>query len=122
MPGFEWHICALTADVADDKGLHVAPSVVRQPLADYDLIVVPGGMGTRALQRDKTFIDWLRTSEPVKLKASVCTGSLLLGAAGFLKGRRATTNRNASRRCGRTALTLSMTAWWTKETSSPPVA
>ena len=95
MPGFEWDICALTADVADDKGLHFAPSVVGQTLSHYDLIVVPGGIGTRALQHDKAFIDWLRTSEPVKLKASVCTGSLLLGAAGFLKDKRATTNRNA---------------------------
>lgn len=95
MPSFEWDICALTTDVADDKGLHFAPSVVGQPLSHYDLIVVPGGKGTRALQHDKAFIDWLRTSEPVKLKASVCTGSLLLGAAGFLRDKRATTNRNA---------------------------
>lgn len=95
MPGFAWDICALTADVADDKGLHMVPSVVGQPLSHYDLIVVPGGIGTRALQHDKAFIDWLRTSAPVKLKASVCTGSLLLGAAGFLKDTRATTNRNA---------------------------
>lgn len=95
MSGFEWDICALTANVADDKGLHIAPSVVGQPLSHYDLIVVPGGMGTRTLQHDKEFIAWLRTSEPVRLKASVCTGSLLLGAAGFLKNTRATTNRNA---------------------------
>jgi cyclohexyl-isocyanide hydratase len=95
MPGFEWDICALTADVADGKGLRIAPSVVGQPLSHYDLIIVPGGRGTRALQHDKVFIDWLRTSEPVRLKASVCTGSLLLGAAGFLKNKRATTNRTA---------------------------
>lgn len=95
MPDFEWDICALTADVADDKGLRIAPSVVGQPLSHYDLIVVPGGIGTRALQHDKVFIDWLRTSEPVRLKASVCTGSLLLGAADFLKDKRATTNRTA---------------------------
>jgi len=95
MPGFEWDICALTVDVVDNKGLHIAPSVVGQPLSHYDLIVVPGGMGTRVLQHDKAFIDWIRTSEPVRLKASVCTGSLLLGAAGFLKDKRATTNRNA---------------------------
>lgn len=85
MPSFEWDICALTADVDDDKGLHIAPTVVGQPLSRYDLIIVPGGRGTRTLQHDKVFIDWLRSSEPVRLKASVCTGSLLLGAAGFLK-------------------------------------
>lgn len=95
MPGFEWDVCALAADIADDKGLRITPSVVGEPLSKYDLIVVPGGFGTRTLQHDKAFIDWLRTSEPVKLKASVCTGSLLLGAAGFLKGKRATTHPSA---------------------------
>jgi cyclohexyl-isocyanide hydratase len=95
MPGFEWENCAFTADVVDDRGLRVAPSVVGQLLRDYDLLVVPGGFGSRALQRDTAFIDWLRTSETVKLKASVCTGSLLFGAAGFLKNKRATTHPSA---------------------------
>jgi len=95
MPTFEWDICAITADIADDKGLRVLPSVVGQPLSGYDLLVVPGGIGTRTLQHDKAFVDLLRSSEPVKLKVSVCTGSLLLGAAGFLTDKRATTNRNA---------------------------
>ncbi len=95
MPGFEWDVCAFAAGIADDKGLRITPSVVGEPLSKYDLIVVPGGFGTRTLQHDKAFIDWLRTSEPVKLKASVCTGSLLLGAAGFLKDKRATTHPSA---------------------------
>jgi len=92
---FEWDVCAFTEEVADDKGLRFTPSVVAEPLSKYDLIVVPGGFGTRTLQHDRAFIDWLRTSEPVKLKASACAGSLLLGAAGFLKGRRATTHPSA---------------------------
>ena len=92
---FEWDICALAEEVADDKGMSFTPSVVAEPLSKYDLVVVPGGFGTRTLQHDKAFVDWLRTSQPVKLKASVCTGSLLLGAAGFLKGKRATTHPSA---------------------------
>lgn len=95
MPGFEWDVCALAPDITDDKGLRISPSVVGEPLSEYDLIVVPGGFGTRTLQHDKAFVEWLRTSEPVKLKASVCTGSLLLGAAGFLKDKRATTHPSA---------------------------
>lgn len=95
MPEFEWDVCAFAADITDDKGLRITPSVVGEPLSEYDLIVVPGGFGTRTLQHDKAFIDWLRTSAPVKLKASVCTGSLLLGAAGFLKDKRATTHLSA---------------------------
>ncbi|NWG04633.1 MAG: DJ-1/PfpI family protein, partial [Syntrophaceae bacterium] len=55
----------------------------------------PGGFGTRALQHDKAFMEWLRSAGPVKLKTSVCTGALLLGSAGFLAGKRATTHPNA---------------------------
>ena len=95
MPRFEWHVCAFTADVSDDKGLHFKPDLAGAPLNQYDLIFVPGGFSTRTLQHDKAFIGWLRTSEPVKLKTSVCTGSLLLGAAGFLKNKRATTHPSA---------------------------
>lgn len=92
MPEFEWNICASSAVVADDKGLRILPDTVGKSLGGYDLIVVPGGMGTRTLQHDKSFIGWLMSAEPVRLKASVCTGALLLGAAGFLKHRRATTH------------------------------
>src|SRR5262249_44536581 len=66
--------------------------------------VVPGGQGTRALQHDPAFVGWLRTAADVPLKASVCTGALLLGAAGFLAGRPATTHPAAmqelARYCG----------------------
>jgi cyclohexyl-isocyanide hydratase len=95
LPEFEWNVCALRAEVADDKGLRILPDSVGKPLSGYDLIVVPGGMGTRPLQHDQTFVDWLKGAEATKLKASVCTGALLLGAAGFLKGRRATTHPGA---------------------------
>ncbi len=95
MPEFEWNVCALRAEVADDKGLRILPDSVGKSLSGYDLIVAPGGMGTRSLQHDQTFVDWLKGAEGAKLKASVCTGALLLGAAGFLKGRRATTHPGA---------------------------
>ena len=92
---FEWDLCARKEGVTDDRGLSFTPDVVGASLADYDLLVVPGGHGTDALQHDDAFLDWLRTAAPVPLKASVCTGSILLGAAGFLEGRRATTHPNA---------------------------
>ena len=52
-------------------------------------------MGTRLLQRDSEFVDWLKSASSAKLKISVCTGALLLGAAGFLRGKRATTHPQA---------------------------
>jgi len=55
--------------------------------------------------RDTSFIEWLQTCESSQLKVSVCTGALLLGAAGFLKDKRATTHPSAFRElkplCGR---------------------
>jgi transcriptional regulator GlxA family with amidase domain len=89
---FEWRICSTTRSVVDDRGLRVEAQAVDQPLGSYDLLFVPGGFGTRDLQHDRRFIDWLKTARSVPLKISVCTGALLMGAAGFLKGRRATTH------------------------------
>ena len=91
-----WDLCALRGPVTDDRGLRFTPDRVGESLGAYDLLVVPGGHGTRRLRRDDAFLDWLRTAAPVALKTSVCTGSLLLGAAGFLEGRRATTHPNAA--------------------------
>ena len=95
IPEFKWEVCAFTAKVSDDKGLRFSPDKVAQPLNEYDIIVVPSGFGTRTLQYDKVFIDWLKTANQVRLKTSVCTGALLLGAAGFLAGKNATTHPNA---------------------------
>lgn len=91
-PDLEWDICAWTPDAADEGGLKVVPTLVGNDLSSYDAIIVPGGRGTRALMQDEGFLQWLRTAANVPLKISVCTGSLLLGAAGFLQGRKATTH------------------------------
>ena len=95
MPDFEWRLCSLTRKVADERGLRVGPDVANEPLAGYDLLFVPGGWATRELQRDAKFVGWLKSAAQVPLKISVCTGALLLGAAGFLEGRRATTHPGA---------------------------
>jgi len=61
-----------------------------------DIVLVPGGMGTRALAQDQAWLQWLADwSTPAELITSVCTGSALLAAAGLLDGYRATSNKRA---------------------------
>jgi len=96
MPEFSWQFCAITESVTDDRGLRFTPDMVAGSLAGFDLLVVPGGFGTRPLRHKTAFVDWLRSAGPVKLKESVCTGALLLGAAGFLAGKRAATHPSAA--------------------------
>src|SRR5574340_507645 len=92
---FEWRICSTARSVVDDRGLRIEAEAIGGTLSSYDLLFVPGGFGTRNLQHDSSFIDWLKTARAAPLKVSVCTGALLLGAAGFLQGRRATTHPGA---------------------------
>lgn len=92
---FEWRICSMTRTVVDDRGLCIEADTVGGTLEGVDMLFVPGGYGTRALQSDGAFLDWLKTAASAPLKVSVCTGALLFGAAGFLRGRRATTHPSA---------------------------
>jgi transcriptional regulator GlxA family with amidase domain len=73
--------------------------VPRHSFADaprIDLLLVPGGFGTRPLLQDSPTIDWIRTTAAsARRTASVCTGALLLARAGLLDGRRATTHWGA---------------------------
>jgi transcriptional regulator GlxA family with amidase domain len=72
---------ALTADLALTE------------LTEPDIIVMPGGYGTRDLMQDETLIAWLRHAhEHSQWTTSVCTGSLLLAAAGILDGLEATSH------------------------------
>ncbi len=95
IPDLEWDICSFTNQAIDGTGLVFTPTKVKEPLDHYDIVIVPGGFGTRKLVNDFAFIQWLKTAKDCKLKASVCTGSLLFGAAGFLEGKKATTHPNA---------------------------
>jgi len=64
--------------------------------ADYDLVLVPGGVGTRTEVANPVLLEWLRQAErSARFVASVCTGSALLARAGLLDGRRATSNKIA---------------------------
>ncbi len=72
-------------------GINVDAAI--EELPHPDVIVVPGGHGEQALRDDERFISWLQAAhETSTWTTSVCTGSLLLGAAGLLKGKRATSH------------------------------
>jgi cyclohexyl-isocyanide hydratase len=101
IPRLEWDVCARSGAVKDGTGLQFTPTKIGEPLGGYDMVVVPGGYGSRKLMDDAGFIEWLKTARASKFKVSVCTGALLLGAAGFLKGKTATTHRTAFKELGR---------------------
>ena len=80
--------------VTTDNGMLALQASARfEDLPAPDMIVVPGGFGTRDLLEDERLLAWLRTAhETSAWTTSVCTGSLLLGAAGILDGLDATTH------------------------------
>jgi putative intracellular protease/amidase len=80
--------------VRTDNGmLSVVAEASLDEARSADVLVVPGGVGARALTEDPTWLEWLREVDATTTwTTSVCTGSLLLGAAGLLKGLRATSH------------------------------
>ena len=90
----EWDVCAPTERVEANR-LDLGVDRVTPDLGEYDLVFLPGGYATRELQDDRAFLEWLETAADCESLTSVCTGSLLLGAAGFLEGKRATTHPNS---------------------------
>lgn len=87
----EWDVCAPTASVTGTQ-LTLEVDRVEPDLGEYDLVFLPGGYATRELRRDEDFLEWIRTAAECEYLTSVCTGSLLLGGAGLLEGKRATTH------------------------------
>ena len=74
------------------KGLRVLPDETWETAPALDVLVYPGGRGTRTELADEAVLDWIRGVADSGLVASVCTGSLVLAAAGLLDGRPATTH------------------------------
>lgn len=82
--------------VATDGGLRLSPTATVAGCPDLDLLLVPGGGGVDDLLADAEVLAFLRAKAAhVRWLVSVCTGALALGAAGLLRGRRATTHWSA---------------------------
>ncbi|HEX8585481.1 MAG TPA: DJ-1/PfpI family protein [Allosphingosinicella sp.] len=96
-PAFEVVTVALHAgQIVARNGLRIVPGCTASDLGEADILVVPGGIGTRREVHNPAMLDFLRAaSGTAELTLSVCTGSLLLGAAGLLKGLSATTHYSA---------------------------
>lgn len=79
--------------IAATGGLKVVPDHSFADAPTIDILVIPGGFGTRVLVDDREVLDWIQARDAeTELTTSVCTGSLLLARAGLLEGRRATTH------------------------------
>ncbi|HJQ59219.1 MAG TPA: DJ-1/PfpI family protein [Vineibacter sp.] len=79
--------------VRTDTGLTFADCAAIDDFARADVLLVPGASDVRSLLKDTRVVDWVRTIDgTTRWTTSVCTGALLLGAAGVLRDRRATTH------------------------------
>ena len=56
VPELTWEICSFSAEVRDNTGLLFTPTEIGQPLEDYDLVVIPGGISTRSLVDRKSVV------------------------------------------------------------------
>ena len=94
IPNSTYRIYGKTADpVRDVRGLRLTPDAALADAPPLDVLHVPGGFGQESLMEDAQVLDWIRQQAAGACSIfSVCTGALLCGAAGLLKGRRATTH------------------------------
>jgi cyclohexyl-isocyanide hydratase len=94
MPGTRVHLVASTLDpVRSEWGLTILPDATFGDAPVLDVLCVPGGWGVNERLDDEELLDFLRArGEYARYVTSVCSGALLLGAAGLLRGYRATTH------------------------------
>lgn len=97
VPDVDIHLVSKTLDpVRTDSVMTMTPTTTFESCPQLDVICVPGGYGTDALLEDRVVLDFLtRQAVAARYITSVCTGSLVLGAAGLLDGYRAVTHWTA---------------------------
>jgi cyclohexyl-isocyanide hydratase len=93
-PGATVHLVWKTGDpVRAITGMRITPDISFADCPQLDVICVPGGSGIAALMEDQQVLEFLRRQAAgTRYVTSVCTGALVLGAAGLLKGKKATTH------------------------------
>lgn len=91
---FDVKLFSMTKDIVSTKGnMKIIPDYDFESCPKFDILIIPGGMGTRKLMYDDNVLDFIKEkAKEVKLLASVCTGSLILASAKLLEGVNATTH------------------------------
>jgi cyclohexyl-isocyanide hydratase len=94
LPDSRFHVLAKDkAPVRDVKGLLLTPDKTLSEAPPLDLLLVPGGSGVNAVMEDEAILSFVRAQAAnARIVLSVCTGALICGAAGLLRGRKATTH------------------------------
>jgi len=94
LPNTTVDLVARTRDpVTTDRGMQIVPTTTYADCPALDVVMVPGGPGQQDLMEDEAALGFLRKqAASAKYVTSVCTGSLVLAAAGLLKGKRATSH------------------------------
>lgn len=94
LPDSTFHIASRDgAPIRDVRGLIITPEFDFAGLPPLDVLIVPGGAGVNALMEDETTLAFLRErAARARLVFSVCSGALACGAAGLMRGKRATTH------------------------------
>jgi cyclohexyl-isocyanide hydratase len=94
MPATTVHLMAATlAPIRSEHGLTIVPELTFDTAPPLDVVCVPGGIGVNAAMEDEALLEFLQLqAHDARYLTSVCTGALVLGAAGLLQGYRATTH------------------------------
>jgi cyclohexyl-isocyanide hydratase len=94
MPTTKVHLIAASPEpIRSEHGLTIIPDATFDQVGPLDIICVPGGVGVNRMMEDETLLRFLQAqAQCARYITSVCTGALLLGAAGLLRGYRATTH------------------------------
>ena len=87
-----WDVCARKEKVRSTEGAVLIPGRVDNDLAEYDYVIIPGGDGIKDLMQDRAFLHWISVASDTTTVGAVCGGSLLRGADGMLRMKKAATH------------------------------
>lgn len=121
LPDLEYDVCATIRDVRDGSGLRIVADRVCGPFDAYDMVILPGGFGTRTLVDDGDFIGWIRTADAARTSrrsAPVrCSGARPASFAGAAPPRTTT-----QRACSRSMARHTWTSGWSRTGTWSPLA